>query len=81
MGYDSGEKTDVRSTYANDAFIIGRCKKHDFWESCSDSCNDYKAGKGCDNCAAGEKVSITVKCQGGSALTTSCKGMAIKLFI
>jgi hypothetical protein len=79
MGYTSGAFSGRGSgqSYATDSFRIGKCKAADDWMSCSGGCNDYEAGGRCANnspCTAGERVKITVACDGGSTKTSSCTG-------
>ena len=78
MGYETGTVSDTGKRYSQDSLRIGKCNIGDALESCKGGCNDYKVGKSCKNndsvkCGKGERVGISIKCQGDSRKTSSCK--------
>ena len=77
LGYTNGKQYGYGAdqTYSEDAIRIGLCSDGQNLESCGGSCNDKGVGNGCVKCAAGEKVKITIRCEGHDQITeSSCKG-------
>ena len=85
LGYSNGKQYGHSSgqTYSEDAIRIGLCSEGQNLENCDGGCNDKGVGNGCANCAAGEKIKLTIRCEGHDQNTkTSCKGIdnIIKLY-
>ena len=78
MGFMNGtiDGNDKRNKYSIDAVRIGKCYPGEDLEACTGGCNDKGVGNGCAECAAGESVKITIKCEGHTegAEKTTCEG-------
>ena len=75
IGYKSGTIEETEKIYAEDAIRIGKCHAGEQLELCSGGCNDKGIGNGCAECAAGESVGFTIKCDGYSQEhSITCRG-------
>ena len=72
LGYPSGILSRTKKTYDEDAIRIGKCRNGEELTACSEGCNEYKTGKGCANCAIGEKVGVSITCAGEIERYASC---------
>ena len=73
LGYESGKYLRTNEAYEEDAILIGRCRKGESLEKCTGTMNRYTLDF--RMCRAGEKVAITISCDGVTPLSSSCKGM------
>ena len=87
IGYNYGNYAGKESghSYLTDSFRIGQCNTGDVWKNCSGGCNDYQGGGKCndnvsDVCTVGQPVKITIRCEGNSTISSSCKGKMRFLF-
>ena len=80
LGYMNGNITKERSSekkYTEDSIRVGKCLEGEELESCSGGCNDKGIGKGCSDCVAGERVGVTIACEGNAEQlyrTITCEG-------
>jgi hypothetical protein len=79
LGYDNGSLTEDRGTYSTNAIYIGGCSSNmSNLSECSGAweCPQFDT-TGCSStsipeyCAAGQNVSFSITCSGGSTISTS----------